>query len=275
MLPTIGSKELVALLAYLLEAKSVLIPEIAYPTYKVGALLARAEVLEVGIDAITWPKKADLAWINSPSNPTGRVLSREELEACLTWARKSGATLASDECYLPFANGIKAHSILAIANGDNSSVLAVHSLSKRSNMAGYRGAFVAGDPKLIAQLLEIRKHMGMMLPLPIQRSMAMALSDQSHVDEQARKYQSRREVLAKALSKAGFKIEFSEAGLYIWCSRDESDWDSVAWFAELGILVTPGGFYGVKAGRYVRIALTASDENISSAASRIIEAIKT
>ena len=253
----------------------MIIPEIAYPTYKVGALLARAEVLEVGLDAGTWPKKADLAWINSPSNPTGRIHSKGELEACLTWARKSGATLASDECYLPFTNGITAHSILAIANGDNTSVLAVHSLSKRSNMAGYRGAFVAGDPKLIAQLLEIRKHMGMMLPLPIQRSMAMALSDQSHVDVQARKYQSRREVLAKALSKAGFKIEFSEAGLYIWCSRDESDWDSVAWFAELGILVTPGGFYGVKAGRYVRIALTASDENISSAASRIIEAIKT
>ena len=259
----------------MLEAKSVLIPEIAYPTYKVGALLARAELVEVGIDANTWPKRADLAWINSPSNPTGRVHSKGELEACFAWARKSGAILASDECYLPFTNGIKAHSILSIANGDNSSVLAVHSLSKRSNMAGYRGAFVAGDPKLIAQLLEIRKHMGMMLPLPIQRSMAMALSDQSHVDEQARKYQSRREVLAKALSKAGFKIEFSEAGLYIWCSRDESDWDSVAWFAELGILVTPGGFYGVKAGRYVRIALTASDENISSAASRIIEAIKT
>ena len=259
----------------MLEAKSVLIPEIAYPTYKVGALLARAELVEVGIDANTWPKRADLAWINSPSNPTGRVHSKGELEACFAWARKSGAILASDECYLPFTNGIKAHSILSIANGDNSSVLAVHSLSKRSNMAGYRGAFVAGDPKLIAQLLEIRKHMGMMLPLPIQRSMAMALSDQSHVDEQARKYQSRREVLAKALSKAGFKIEFSEAGLYIWCSRDESDWDSVAWFAELGILVTPGGFYGVKADRYVRIALTASDENISSAASRIIEAIKT
>ena len=273
MLPTIGSKELVALLAYLLEAKSVLIPEIAYPTYKVGALLARAEVLEVGIDAITWPKKADLAWINSPSNPTGRVHSKGELEACLTWARKSGATLASDECYLPFTNGITAHSILAIANGDNTSVLAVHSLSKRSNMAGYRGAFVAGDPKLIAQLLEIRKHMGMMLPLPIQKSMAIALSDQSHVDKQAGKYQARREVLAKALIAAGFKIEFSEAGLYIWCSRDEKDWDNVDWFAEIGILVTPGSFYGSKGDRYVRIALTASDENVSSAASRIIQAI--
>jgi succinyldiaminopimelate transaminase len=258
----------------MLEAKSVLIPEIAYPTYKVGALLARAELVEVGIDANTWPKRADLAWINSPSNPTGRVHSKGELEACLAWVRESGAILASDECYLPFTNGIQAHSILAIAKGDNTSLLAVHSLSKRSNIAGYRGAFVAGDSKLIAQLLEIRKHMGMMLPLPIQRSMAMALSDQSHVDKQASRYQARREVLAKALSKAGFKIEFSEAGLYIWCSRDESDWDSVAWFAELGILVTPGSFYGVKADRYVRIALTASDENISSAASRIIEAIK-
>lgn len=258
----------------MLEAKSVLIPEIAYPTYKVGALLARAELFEVGIDANTWPERADLAWINSPSNPTGRVHSKAELEACLAWVRRSRAILASDECYLPFTNGIQTHSILAIAKGDNTSLLAVHSLSKRSNMAGYRGAFVAGDSKLIAQLLEIRKHMGMMLPLPIQRSMAMALSNQSHVDKQAGKYQARRVLLAKALSKAGFKIEFSEAGLYIWCSRDESDWDSVAWFAELGILVTPGSFYGVKADRYVRIALTASDENISSAASRIIEAIK-
>jgi len=265
---------LVALLAYLLEAKSVLIPEIAYPTYKVGALLAKAEVIEVGIDAHTWPDRADLAWINSPSNPTGRVHSKAELEAALTWVRKSGATLASDECYLPFTNGIQAHSILEIANGDNRSILALHSLSKRSNMAGYRGAFVAGDSKLIARLLEIRKHMGMMLALPIQNSMAIALSDHSHVEMQAGKYQTRRVVLAKALIEAGFKIEFSEAGLYIWCSRDESDWQSVAWFADLGILVTPGSFYGVKGDRFVRIALTASDENISSAASRIFEAIK-
>ncbi|NBP21881.1 MAG: succinyldiaminopimelate transaminase [Actinobacteria bacterium] len=274
VLPTLGSKELVALLAYLLEAKSVLIPEIAYPTYKVGALLAKAEVIEVGIDAHTWPDRADLAWINSPSNPTGRVHSKAELEAALTWVRKSGATLASDECYLPFTNGIQAHSILEIANGDNRSILALHSLSKRSNMAGYRGAFVAGDSKLIARLLEIRKHMGMMLALPIQNSMAIALSDHSHVEMQAGKYQTRRVVLAKALIEAGFKIEFSEAGLYIWCSRDESDWQSVAWFADLGILVTPGSFYGVKGDRFVRIALTASDENISCAASRIFEAIK-
>jgi len=115
--------------------------------------------------------------------------------------------------------------------------------------------------------------MGMMLPLPIQKSMAIALSDQSHVDHQAGKYQARRAVLAEALIAAGFKIEFSEAGLYIWCSRDERDWDSVAWFAELGILVTPGSFYGNKGDRNVRIALTASDENISSATSRIIQAI--
>jgi aspartate/methionine/tyrosine aminotransferase len=115
--------------------------------------------------------------------------------------------------------------------------------------------------------------MGMMLPLPIQKSMAIALSDQSHVDKQAGKYQARREVLAKALIAAGFKIEFSEAGLYIWCSRDERDWDSVNWFAEIGILVTPGSFYGSKGDRYVRIALTASDENISSAASRIVAAV--
>jgi len=274
VLPTIGSKELVALLAYMLEAKSVLIPEIAYPTYRVGAILAGAEICEVEIDASTWPERADLAWINSPSNPTGRIHSKEELEACLIWARKSGATLASDECYLPFTNGIQAPSILAIAIGDNTGVLAVHSLSKRSNMAGYRGAFIAGDSKLVAQLLEIRKHMGMMLPMPIQRSMAVALSEQSHVDKQAGRYRARRDRLATALNNAGFKIEFSKAGLYIWCSRDEKDWDSVAWFAGLGILVTPGSFYGAKGSNHVRIALTASDEDISSAAQRINQCIK-
>jgi aspartate/methionine/tyrosine aminotransferase len=226
--------------------------------------------VEVDIDAATWPRAGiDLAWINSPSNPTGRVQSEQELQAALTWVRESGSVLASDECYLSFPDSKKALSVMRLTNGDNRGVLAVHSLSKRSNMAGYRGSFVVGDPALIAQLLEIRKHMGMMVPLPIQKAVTAALADETHVMAQADRYRNRRASLGSALMKLGFTIEFSEAGLYIWCSRGEEDWSTVAWFAERGILVTPGRFYGDLGSRHVRIALTATDEKILEAVSRI------
>lgn len=270
MLPTVGSKELVAQLPFLLQAKRILIPEIAYPTYRVGGILAGAEVIEVGIDATQWPISGiDLAWINSPSNPTGRVHSREELELVLQWSRKSGAVVASDECYLPFPDKNQGISILSLTGGNNAGILAVHSLSKRSNMAGYRGAFIAGDPELISQLLEIRKHMGMMAPLPIQKAVAVALSDERHVEDQAERYRARRRILSQSLVKAGFAIEHSDAGLYIWCTRNEEDWTTVGWFADRGIIVTPGHFYGDKGDRFVRIALTAADAQISDAAQRI------
>jgi succinyldiaminopimelate transaminase len=272
VLPTIGSKEMVALLPFLLTAKKILIPEIAYPTYKVGGILAGAEVVEVGIDAALWPSQGiDLAWINSPSNPTGRVHSDEELRAALEWSQKTGAVIASDECYLSFPDSKIGKSILALSAGSNSNLLAVHSLSKRSNMAGYRGSFIAGDPILIARLLEIRKHMGMMVPLPIQKAVTTALTDEVHVREQAERYRNRRKVLREELKSHGFSIEYSEAGLYIWCTRGEEDWSTVQWFAERGILVTPGRFYGDKGSRHVRIALTATDEKIKETVERLAD----
>ena len=272
VLPTIGSKELVALLPFLLQAKKILIPEIAYPTYRVGGILAGADIVEVGIDATSWPSvDCDLAWINSPSNPTGRVHSESELRAVIEWSRKTGTPVASDECYLPFSGTTSARSILALAQGDNRHLLAVHSLSKRSNMAGYRGAFVAGDSELISRLLDVRKHMGMMVPQPIQRAMAISLSDEEHVVRQAELYRRRRAVLKEALESIGFVIEHSEAGLYIWCTRGEEDWSTVSWFADRGIIVTPGRFYGDHGSRHVRIALTATDAQIADAAKRIRE----
>ena len=270
VLPTVGSKELVAQLPFLLQAKTILIPEIAYPTYRVGGILAGAEVVEVGIDAQHWPTSGvDMAWINSPSNPTGRVHSQVELDSVLEWSKKSGAIIASDECYLPFPDKNQGLSILASSSGNNANIIAVHSLSKRSNMAGYRGAFVVGDPALISRLLEIRKHMGMMAPLPIQKSVAVALSDERHVEEQAERYRARRRILKQSLEGAGFTIEFSDAGLYLWCTRNEEDWTTVGWFADRGIIVTPGHFYGEKGKKFVRIALTATDAHISEAAQRI------
>jgi aspartate/methionine/tyrosine aminotransferase len=136
-------------------------------------------------------------------------------------------------------------------------------------MAGYRGSFVAGDSKLIARLLEIRKHMGMMVPSPIQKSVTVALGDEAHVNEQADRYRNRRQILRDALIHANFSIEYSEAGLYLWCTRGEEDWSTVEWFADRGIIVTPGRFYGNKGASHVRIALTATDSQIADAAIRI------
>lgn len=268
VLPTIGSKELVASLPFLLQAKRVLIPEIAYPTYRVGGIIAGSQVVEVGIDPTHWPT-SDLVWVNNPSNPTGRVHSDSELDAVISWSRKNGVIVAADECYFSFPDSDQSKSILQRANGDNSNLLALHSLSKRSNIAGYRGGFVVGDPKLISRLLEIRKHMGMMVPQPIQMSMVAALSDETHVEIQAELYRVRRKKLASALTKNGFVIEHSHAGLYIWCTRNEKDWESVAWFADRGILVTPGNFYGEAGSRHIRIALTATDTQIDEVVARL------
>jgi len=264
VLPVIGSKEFVALLPTFLQSKTVLYPKIAYPTYLVGALMASAKAIPVEIDAKSWPT-ADLAWINSPSNPTGQVQSDSEILATINWARNNGSVIASDECYLSFSK--EAKSILSLTGENNEGVLAVHSLSKRSNLAGYRAAFVIGDSKLIDQIRQIRKHAGLIVPLPVQQAMIAALSDNNHAIEQAERYEKRRIKLITALSKAGFFIEFSKAGLYIWCSKNEDCYKTVDWFANLGVLVTPGSFYGSE--KFIRIALTATDESIDLVVERI------
>ncbi len=264
VLPVIGSKEFVALLPTFLQSKTVLYPMIAYPTYLVGALMASAKAIPVEIDAKSWPT-ADLAWINSPSNPTGQVQSDSEILATINWARNNGSVIASDECYLSFSK--EAKSILSLTGGNNEGVLAVHSLSKRSNLAGYRAAFVIGDSKLIDQIRQIRKHAGLIVPLPVQQAMIAALSDNNHAIEQAERYEKRRIKLITALSNAGFTIEHSQAGLYIWCSKNEDCYKTVDWFANLGVLVTPGSFYGSE--KFIRIALTATDESIDLVVERI------
>lgn len=271
VLPLIGSKEFVAWLPTFLTSQSVLYPKVAYPTYLVGAMIAKSEAIPVDIDAAQWPA-ADLAWVNSPSNPSGRVHSESEFRAAIDWSRKSGGVLVSDECYLEFGTHVTPQSILNFTNGDNRNILAVHSLSKRSNLAGYRAAFVVGDPSLIAEILEVRKHAGMMVPLPVQKAMIAALSDKDHVAEQRARYNDRKARLIPALKAAGFTIDFSDAGLYLWATRNEDCWESVAWLADLGILATPGSFYGDTT--HIRIAMTATDQEIDSAAARIFGAVK-
>lgn len=268
VLPLIGSKEFVAWLPTLLTSTSLLYPEVAYPTYLVGALLAKATATPVGISASTWPV-ADLAWVNSPSNPTGRVHTEAEYREAIQWARAHNSVLVSDECYLEFGNSVTPRSILEFTDGDNKNILAVHSLSKRSSMAGYRAAFVVGDPQLINSILEVRKHAGMMVPLPVQKAMIAALADDQHVTDQRNRYNKRKAILTPALIAAGFRIEHSEAGLYLWATRDEDCWASVDWLASLGIITTPGIFYGQPGAKFIRIAMTATDKAITDAAARI------
>lgn len=268
VLPVIGSKEMVAWLPTLLEVTSVLYPEVAYPTYSVGAILAKAIGTPVPIDPSRWPS-AELAWINSPSNPTGRVHSDDEIRAVIDWSRKNNSVVVSDECYVEFGHTIIPQSILSLTGGMNQNILALHSLSKRSSMAGYRAAFVIGDSELIARIREIRKHAGMIVPLPVQNAMVAALHDDVHVGLQRQRYNGRRERLIPALERVGFVIEDSQAGLYIWCTRDEADLDSIAWLADLGILATPGHFYGDLGARYIRLAMTATDAQIDEAGLRL------
>jgi aspartate/methionine/tyrosine aminotransferase len=236
-------------------------------------MISQSESIAVDIDAKSWPK-SDLAWINSPSNPTGRVHSESELEAVIAYARSNNSLIVSDECYINFpATGPDPVSILKLAAGNNKNLLAVHSMSKRSNLAGYRAGLIVGDPDVIAEIREVRKHAGMLVPLPIQKAMTAALGDEKHVAIQAERYANRRKELSAALVAAGFQIDFSNAGLYIWCTRNEDCWDSVSWLAVLGILATPGIFYGEAGAQHIRIALTATDDQIADAASRIMKSL--
>jgi succinyldiaminopimelate transaminase len=275
VLPTIGSKEFVAWLPTLLGAGPgdlVAIPEVAYPTYEVGALLAGAEFVRTDGLLALGPRRPALVWLNSPSNPTGRVLPVEHLRKVVAWARERGAVVASDECYLALAAPeLGARSILHpdVSDGDHTGLLAVHSMSKSSNLAGYRAGFVTGDPAVVAALLEVRKHAGMMVPRPVQAAMAAAAADDAHVAAQAELYVRRRAALRSALEAWGLKIEHSEAGLYLWATAGEPGRETVARLAERGILVAPGEFYGPAGERFVRVALTATDERIAAAVQRL------
>lgn len=274
VLPAIGTKELIAGLPTQLglgPGHKVVIPEIAYPTYEVGALLAGATVVRADSLLQLGPSSPALLFLNSPSNPSGKILGVEHLRKVVGWARDRGVIVASDECYLGLVWEGEALSILdpRVSGGDHTGLLALHSLSKTSNLASYRAGFVAGDPELVAELLSVRKHAGLMLPLPVQAAMTAALGDDAHEAEQRERYRVRRELLRPAVERAGFRIDNSEAGLYLWASRDEPCRDTADWFADRGIMVAPGEFYGPGGSQHVRIALTATDATIEDAVYRL------
>lgn len=275
VLPTIGSKELIALLPMLLglgPGDTVVQPTVGYPTYAIGAALVGADVV-ASDDPAEWPESTRVVWVNSPGNPDGRVLSIDELRAAVARARELGAVVLSDECYaeLAWSGDVPTVSILdpRVIEGNRESVLAVYSLSKQSNLAGYRAGFVAGCSHLIAELLGGRKHAGLMPPAPVQAAMKAALGDDEHVAVQRERYRERRAKLVPAIEAAGYTIDYSDGGLYLWATKGQDSWASVAEFADLGILVVPGTFYGEEPATHVRIALTATDAAIDSAVARL------
>lgn len=274
ILPTIGSKELISWLPTLLglgPADTVVIPELAYPTYDVGARVAGCQVLAADSTAAIGPARVALVWLNSPSNPTGQVLPAAHQAKVVAWARERGAVVVADECYVELGWTEQPVSVLhpSVCGGSHEGLLSVQSLSKRSNLAGYRAGIVAGDPALIEVLLAARKHVGMMVPGPVQVAAAAAFADDAHVVVQKARYAARRTALLAALTTCGFTISHSEAGLYLWATRGESCWDTVDWLAGRGILVAPGEIYGPTGAQHVRFALTATDERIAAAVARL------
>ncbi|MGO1885913.1 MAG: succinyldiaminopimelate transaminase [Citricoccus sp.] len=302
VIPSVGSKEFIAWLPLLLglgPGDVVVRPTVAYPTYDIGALLVGATAVAADslaeLDADT-RARVKLIWTNSPANPTGQVSSAEQLRAVVAQGREVGAVVAGDECYAelgwgewdtPGASGTPCILAEEVSGGDHTGLLSVYSLSKQSNLAGYRAAFAAGDAELVAALVNSRKHAGMIVPMPVQAAMTVALADDAHVRQQKDRYRARRTLLKDALESAGLVVDHSEAGLYLWtrdgraagsdtgpdagrpAPSEQDSWDLVGALAQLGILVGPGTFYGTAGNGYVRVALTATDEAVAKAAERL------
>ncbi len=284
VLPVIGSKELIASMPGHLglgPSDLVVYPRLAYPTYEVGARLAGARAIAADSLTSLGPERVSMLWINSPANPTGKVLPVDHLRKVVAWVRERGVLLVSDECYIecawespdgsPGSDGRGPVSVLHpdVCDGDHTGIVAVHSLSKRSNLAGYRCAFTAGDPAVIGELLAVRKNLGLQMPAPQQVAMKAALDDDAHVAEQHARYAARRAKLRGALESSGFRIDDSEGSLYLWATRGESCWETVGDLADLGILVAPGAFYGAAGAEHVRVAFTATDERVDEAVRRL------
>ena len=276
VLPVVGTKEFIAWLPVMLglgPGDMLLHPELAYPTYDIGARLAGATAVASDGLLSAGPARVKLVWVNSPSNPTGRVLPVRHLRKVVEWARERGAVVASDECYISLGWEVSPVSVLHpdVCGPSRDGVLAVHSLSKRSNLAGYRAGFVTGDPALVADLLAIRKQAGMIMPGPVQAAMTAALDDDAHAVEQRQRYAARRSLLRAAFAEAGWTIDHSEAGLYLWATHPAHDcWSAAEWLAAgSGILVAPGELYGAAGTRHIRVALTATDERITAVAKRL------
>lgn len=282
VMPTIGSKELISFLPLLMglgPGDVVVQPKVAYTAYVVGAALCGAQIISED-DPSKWPSNTKLVWINSPGNPDGRVLDVPELKAAVDRARELGALLASDECYAELGWDDWSEKLIPsaldprVCGDSHEGILVCYSLSKQSNLAGYRAAFAVGEAKLVKALVNLRMHSGLNTPAPVQKVMTVALGDYEHVAVEKELYRERREILLAAVRGYGFELSDSQAGLYLWATLGEDCWKTVDRMAELGIVVVPGTFYGEQSTQHVRFSLTATDAKIEEAANRLRNAVR-
>ena len=282
VMPTIGSKELISFLPLLMglgPGDVVVQPKVAYTAYVVGAALCGAEIVSED-DPGKWPANTKLVWINSPGNPDGRVFDVHELKSAVDRARELGALLASDECYAELGWDDWSEKLIPsaldprVCGDSHEGILVCYSLSKQSNLAGYRAAFAVGDAKLIKGLVNLRMHAGLNTPAPMQKVMTVALGDYEHVAIEKELYRERREILLAAVRGYGFELSDSQAGLYLWATLGEDCWKTVDRMADLGIVVVPGTFYGEHSTQHVRFSLTATDAKIEEAANRLRNAVR-
>lgn len=311
VVPSVGSKEAVALMASLLHlgAGDVIIqPRVSYPTYEIGTQIAGAKVVKVDdvTDVASWMniEGVKAIWVNSPNNPTGHIIDSEHLAAIVAAARSIGAFVLADECYAfldwrgaqdyslsehridigerPYDDvpaSIDTSSVMnsapcmlnpQVCAGSAQGILCLYSLSKQSNMAGYRTAFIAGDASLLEDMTRYRKQTGLIIPGPIQHAMAAALRDIEAVQEQKNRYRKRLAMLVNALREHGYDAHMPQGALYVWVHALSGNcWDDMDQLAQLGIVASPGEFYG--APDFLRFSITATDEAIRSASARLIE----
>lgn len=289
----VGTKEFVASAAWYLRLRdpgrdTVLGPRLAYPTYAMGAELAGCRYVPVGerddgspdVDALPAGdvERALVLWLNSPANPSGAVF---DVAGCAAWGRDAGVPVLSDECYAEFTWDGPARTVLS--DGSNG-VLALHSLSKRSNLAGARVGFYAGDADLVHYLSEVRKHAGLMVPGPVQHAARVALDDDAHVAAQRHRYRRRLTVLSDALAACGIEAPLPAGSFYLWATVPPwaaargagdrgGDWVlTEALATRAGILVSPGSFYGEAGAGHVRIAVVQPDDRIDLATKRLADA---
>ncbi len=275
----VGTKEFVASLAGYLrlrepEKDTVLYPAVCYPTYEMSATLTGLRPIPVAMSAgrldlssVTPSDRARalLLWVNSPSNPTGYL---DDLEDVAAWGRRYGVLVASDECYAEFTWSSRPRTILE--NGPDG-VLAVHSASKRSNLAGLRAGFYAGDRGIVSYLKSVRQHAGLMVPGPVQSAVTLAYDDDAHVSTQRSLYHERLTTLREALQRAGVSAPMPEGTFYLWCSKEGlSDWELASWLASTtGLVVSPGELYGSLDTGHVRIAVVQPSDRLEIVATRL------
>jgi len=288
----VGTKEFVASTAWFLRLRSperdtVLAPAIAYPTYALGAELAGCRTVLVpsapdgsmDFEALSDQDaaRAVVLWVNSPANPTGTV---SDLAAAAAFGRAHGIPVISDECYAEFSWS-RWPPTTVLASGTEG-VLALHSLSKRSNLAGLRIGCYVGDATLVEYLSEVRKHAGLMAAGPVQAAAAVAWDDDEHVERQRERYRGRLERLAAVLASAGLDAAVPQGGFYLWVpvpaamaggGDDGGAWALARALAETaGVLVSPGDFFGPGGAGHVRIAVVQPDDRLELVAKRLSEA---